>query len=147
MDALLNDLAQWIPEAVMLLAGWYLRQNAKNSEKMVESIANLRKSTSEDSADLRKSISDFRSELSQVELRFEKKLDEQLGTVYRRLERLAISTEGRVSSIEGRCSVEHDRRRRDNVQHSAPADFSDSQRRKHTPQWFEESDLSGGSVK
>lgn len=90
------DLFKWVPEALIAAVGWYVRQAAISARSAASS------------ADaFSKELAGFRTELVQVELRFEKKVDEQLGNVYRRLERLAVKTESRVSAIEGRCGSEH----------------------------------------
>lgn len=85
MNALMAELAPYILAGLFGLVGWYLRDNAKRHQTLVEAVHGLGGTIS----------------------RLEQKLEDKVDTHARRFDRFVLSQEARLTAVETRCAIEH----------------------------------------
>lgn len=85
MNALMAELAPYIMAGLFGLVGWYLRDNAKQHQALVEAVQGLGGTIS----------------------RLEQKLEDKVDTHARRFDRFVLSQEARLTAVETRCAIEH----------------------------------------
>lgn len=85
MNALMADLAPYILAGLFGLVGWYLRDNARQHQALVEAVQGLGGTIS----------------------RLEQKLEDKVDTHARRFDRFVLSQEARLTAVETRCAIEH----------------------------------------
>jgi len=85
MNALMAELAPYILAGLFGLVGWYLRDNAKQHQTLVEAVQGLGGTIS----------------------RLEQKLEDKVDTHARRFDRFVLSQEARLTAVETRCAIEH----------------------------------------
>lgn len=85
MNALMAELAPYILAGLFGLVGWYLRDNAKQHQALVEAVQGLGGTIS----------------------RLEQKLEDKVDTHARRFDRFVLSQEARLTAVETRCAIEH----------------------------------------
>ena len=85
MNALMADLAPYILAGLFGLVGWYLRDNARQHQALVDAV----KGIPETIANL------------------EQKLEDKIDTHARRFDKYALVSEARLTAVETRCAIEH----------------------------------------
>lgn len=85
MNALMAELAPYILAGLFGLVGWYLRDNARQHQALVEAVQGLGGTIS----------------------RLEQKLEDKVDTHARRFDRFVLSQEARLTAVETRCAIEH----------------------------------------
>lgn len=85
MNALMAELAPYILAGLFGLVGWYLRDNARRHQDLVEAVQGLGGTIS----------------------RLEQKLEDKVDTHARRFDRFVLSQEARLTAVETRCAIEH----------------------------------------
>lgn len=85
MNALMAELAPYILAGLFGLVGWYLRDNAKQHQALVEAVHGLG------------------GTISRLEQKLEDKVDENAN----RFNRFVLSQETRLTAVETRCAIEH----------------------------------------
>lgn len=85
MNALMAELAPYIMAGLFGLVGWYLRDNAKQHQALVDAVQGLGGTIS----------------------RLEQKLEDKVDTHARRFDRFVLSQEARLTAVETRCAIEH----------------------------------------
>ena len=93
INTLMSELSPYILTGFFALVGWYLRDNARQHQALVDAV---------------KAIPGTITGL-------EKKLEDKIDTHARRFDRFVLSQEARLTAVETRCAIEHgetpDRRR------------------------------------
>ena len=93
INTLMSELSPYILTGFFALVGWYLRDNARQHQALVDAV---------------KAIPGTITGLEQ-------KLEDKIDTHARRFDRFVLSQEARLTAVETRCAIEHgempDRRR------------------------------------
>ena len=85
MNALMAELAPYILAGLFGLVGWYLRDNAKQHQALVDAVQGLGSTIG----------------------RLEQKLEDKVDAHARRFDRFVLSQETRLTAVETRCAIEH----------------------------------------
>lgn len=85
LNALMSELSPYILTGLFALVGWYLRDNAKQHQALVEAVQGLGGTISS----------------------LEQKLEDKVDTHARRFDRFVLSQESRLTAVETRCAIEH----------------------------------------
>ena len=85
MNALMAELAPYILAGLFGLVGWYLRDNARQHQALVDAVQGLGSTIA----------------------RLEQKLEDKVDTHARRFDRFVLSQEARLTAVETRCAIEH----------------------------------------
>lgn len=87
INTLMSELTPYILTGFFALVGWYLRENQKQHSSLVEAVHDLNKTLST----------------------LEQKLEEKIDAHVKRFDRFVLNQEGRLTTLETRCSYEHGR--------------------------------------
>jgi hypothetical protein len=85
MNALMAEMTPYLLAGIFGLIGWYLRDNSKRHQALVQS------------------ISSFGATLAGLEQKIEDKIDANS----RRFDKFVLSQEARMTKVETRCAIEH----------------------------------------
>jgi len=85
MNALMAELAPYILAGLFGLVGWYLRDNARQHQALVDAVKGIPATIAN----------------------LEQKLEDKIDTHARRFDKYALYHEARLTAVETRCAIEH----------------------------------------